>query len=274
MSASQPAPLPAQTDGTGLLAAIDWGKTSSSSEEQIFLEGPRSRGFELRRALRIFRELIYGFRRLHFVGPCVTVFGSARFVESHPYYTLARELGAQIARASFTVMTGGGPGLMEAANRGAKDVHGISVGCNITLPNEQKPNAYLDKWVEFRYLFVRKVMLAKYSYGFIAMPGGFGTLDEFFEIATLIQTGKIRNFPLVLMGVAYWSPLVQFLNNTLLKNGAIDAEDISRLLVTDSPEEAVHHIQKCAISQFGLKYRLRHRPRKMFFENGFFHKQK
>ncbi len=274
MATPQPAPLPEQMDSAGPLASADWGKTSSTSEEQVFLDGPRSRGFELRRALRIFRELIYGFRRLHFVGPCITVFGSARFTEPHPYYALARDLGAQIAHASFTVMTGGGPGLMEAANRGAKDAHGVSVGCNITLPIEQKPNAYLDKWVEFRYFFVRKVMLAKYSYGFIAMPGGFGTLDEFFEIVTLIQTGKIRNFPVVLMGVAYWSPLVQFLNNTLLKNGAIDAEDLSRLLVTDSPEEAVHHIQKSAIDQFGLKYKLRRRPRKLFFENGFFHKQK
>ncbi len=274
MATPQPAPLPEQMDSAGPLASADWGKTSSTSEEQVFLDGPRSRGFELRRALRIFRELIYGFRRLHFVGPCITVFGSARFTEPHPYYALARDLGAQIAHASFTVMTGGGPGLMEAANRGAKDAHGVSVGCNITLPIEQKPNAYLDKWVEFRYFFVRKVMLAKYSYGFIAMPGGFGTLDEFFEIVTLIQTGKIRNFPVVLMGVAYRSPLVQFLNNTLLKNGAIDAEDLSRLLVTDSPEEAVHHIQKSAIDQFGLKYKLRRRPRKLFFENGFFHKQK
>ncbi len=255
------------------LTNLDWGKSSSTSDEQIFLEGPRSRGFELRRALRIFWELIHGFRRLHFAGPCITVFGSARFTEPHPYYALARELGSQIAQASFTVMTGGGPGLMEAANRGAKDAHGISIGCNITLPKEQKPNIYLDKWVEFRYFFVRKLMLAKYSYGFIAMPGGLGTLDEFFEVATLIQTGKIKEFPLVLMGVAYWSPLVQFLDNTLLKNGAIDAEDISRILITDSPAEAVGHIQRCAIGQFGLKYKLRHRPRKLFLETSFFRKE-
>jgi uncharacterized protein (TIGR00730 family) len=250
------------------MANVEWGKASSTSEEQIFLEGPRSRGFELRRALRIFSELIYGFRKLHFVGPCITVFGSARFPESHPYYVLTRELGSRIAQASFTVMTGGGPGLMEAANRGAKDVHGHSVGCNITLPKEQKPNVYLDTWVEFRYFFVRKLMLAKYSYGFIAMPGGFGTLDELLEIATLIQTGKMKNFPLVLMDIAYWSPLIRFFDDTLLKNGAIDREDVSRLLITDSPAEAVSHIQKCAIDQFGLKYKLRHRPRKLFLETG------
>ncbi len=160
---------------------------------------------------------MYSFRNLHFVGPCVTVFGSARLTEPHPYYLLARELGAQIARAGFTVMTGGGPGLMEAANRGAKDAEGVSIGCNITLPKDQKPNHFLDKWVEFRYFFVRKLMLAKYSYGFIAMPGGFGTLDEFFEIATLVQTGKIKNFPVILMGAEYWTPLLRFLDATLLK---------------------------------------------------------
>jgi uncharacterized protein (TIGR00730 family) len=273
MQASNQSSQPEPPASKGSPASFDWGKSSSTAEEQIFLEGPRSRGFELRRALRIFRELIHGFRKLHFVGPCVTVYGSARFKESHPYYALARDIGSRIAQAGFTVMTGGGPGLMEAANRGAKDVHGNSVGCNITLPTEQKPNAYLDKWVEFRYFFVRKLMLAKYSYGFVAMPGGFGTLDEFFEVETLIQTGKIQNFPVVLMGVDYWSPLIQFLNSTLLKNGAIDAEDIKRLVVTDSPAEAVDHIRTCAIDKFGLKYKVRHQPRKLFFESGLNHKK-
>jgi uncharacterized protein (TIGR00730 family) len=253
---------------------LHWGKASSTHEERLFLEGPRSRSFEFWRAYRIFRELVYGFRNLHFVGPCVTVFGSARFNEPHPYYTLTRELGTKIALAGFTVMTGGGPGLMEAANRGAKDVGGRSIGCNITLPHEQKPNLYLDKWVEFRYFFVRKVMLAKYSYGFVAVPGGFGTLDEFFEIATLVQTGKIRNFPLILMGCEYWSPLLRFLDTVLLKNGAIEVRDVDRILMTDSPEEAVSHIQKCAIEQFGLHYTTRHKPpRRLFFENGF-HRQR
>lgn len=232
-----------------------WGKQTPSPEEETFLEGPHSRGYELLRALKIFRELIHGFRALHFVGPCVTVFGSARFPETHPYYALTRELGAQIAKAKFTVMTGGGPGLMEAANRGAKDAHGISIGCNIILPQEQQPNPYLDRWVDFRYFFVRKVMLVKYSYGFVATPGGFGTLDELFEVTTLIQTGKIKNFPVVLLGVDYWTPLLDFLRGTLLKDAAISQNDLDQLLLTDSPASAVAFIQQAVLKNpFGLKY--------------------
>ncbi len=244
-----------------------WGKSTGNPEEELFLEGPRSRGFELGRAFRIFRELIHGFRALHFVGPCITVFGSARFSPEHPYYELTRELGARIAGAGFTVMTGGGPGLMEAANRGAKEGRGVSVGCNIELPKEQKPNPYLDKFVEFRYFFVRKMMLVKYSYGFVATPGGFGTMDELFEVATLIQTGKIKNFPVVLLGVEYWSPLLVFLRESLLANAAISARDLEEILVTDSPVEAVAHIQRCATEQFGLRY-LPRRPAKILFERG------
>ena len=245
----------------------EWGKSSASPEEELFLEGPRSRGFELGRAFRIFWELIYGFRSLHFVGPCITVFGSARFTQEHPYYVLTRDLGARIARAQFTVMTGGGPGLMEAANRGAKEAHGASVGCNIVLPQEQKPNPYLDKFVEFRYFFVRKVMLVKYSYGFVAAPGGFGTMDELFEVLTLIQTGKIKNFPVVLLGVEYWSPLIAFVRQSLLANGAIAAPDLDAVLLTDSPTEAVAHIQRCATEQFGLRYVPR-KPAKVLLERG------
>ncbi len=244
-----------------------WGKTAATPEEKVFLEGPQSRGFELGRAFRIFRELIHGFRALHFVGPCITVFGSARFPPSHPYYALTRELGSAIAQAKFTVMTGGGPGLMEAANRGAKEANGISIGCNIVLPQEQKPNPYLDKWVEFRYFFVRKLMLVKYSYGFVAVPGGFGTLDELFEVSTLIQTGKIENYPVVLLGVEYWSPLVKFLRDSLLPNAAIDARDLDQILVTDSPRDAVSFIQKSAMEHFGLRY-VRRQPRKFLFERG------
>jgi len=244
-----------------------WGKSTSSPEEELFLEGPRGRGFELGRAFRIFWELIYGFRALHFVGPCITVFGSARFAADHPYYALTRDLGARIARAQFTVMTGGGPGLMEAANRGAKEAHGVSIGCNIVLPQEQKPNPYLDKWVEFRYFFIRKVMLVKYSYGFVAAPGGFGTMDELFEVATLIQTGKIKNFPVVLLGAEYWSPLLTFLRQSLLVNAAIDSKDLEDILVTDSPAEAVAHIQRCATERFGLRY-VRREPAKILFERG------
>ena len=246
-------------------AREQWGKQTPSAEEETFLEGPHSRGYELFRALRIFRELIHGFRALHFVGPCITVFGSARFTETHPYYQLTRQLGAEIAKAKFTVMTGGGPGLMEAANRGAKDANGISIGCNIILPQEQQPNPYLDKWVDFRYFFVRKVMLVKYSYGFVATPGGFGTLDELFEVTTLIQTGKTKGFPVVLLGVEYWTPLLNFLRAPVLKEGAISERDLQQLLVTDSPAEAVEFIKRSALGQFGLKY-VKRQPQKLLWE--------
>src|SRR5579871_1263136 len=196
----------------------------ASRPEIKFLSGPQPRGFELRLALEIFFEFLRGFRVLHFVGPCVTVFGSARFEEGHPYYALAREAGSRLAQAGFTVMTGGGPGIMEAANRGAKEAGGRSVGCNIILPHEQQPNPYLDVIVSFRHFFVRKVMLVKYSYAFIAMPGGYGTFDEVFEAATLIQTGKILHFPIVLVGTEFWQPLIDVLRGTLLREGTISEE--------------------------------------------------
>ncbi|WP_322818167.1 TIGR00730 family Rossman fold protein [Tepidiforma sp.] len=235
--------------------APEWGKAPDGAEERQFLEGPADRSSELLRVLRISSEFIRGFRKLHFVGPCVTIFGSARFTEDHPYYDLGRRVGQAIAREGFTVMTGGGPGLMEAANRGAKDVGGYSVGCNIELPHEQKPNPYLDTFVEFRYFFVRKVMLAKYSYAFIALPGGFGTLDELFEIATLIQTRKIRDYPCILMGVEYYEPLMDFLLDRLVAMGTIDPEDLDRLVLTDSPEEAAALVREVGIRRFGLRYR-------------------
>ena len=231
-----------------------------ADNEVRFLRGPQPRGFELVRAIRIFFEFMRGFRALHFVGPCVSVFGSARFKEDHAYYALARAVGAGLARAGFTVMTGGGPGLMEAANRGAKDVGGRSVGCNIALPVEQQPNAYLDRWITFDHFYVRKVMLVKYSYAFVALPGGFGTLDEIFETATLIQTRKIREFPLVLVGTAFWRPLIDLLNQ-LVKEGTIEAADASRLVFTDSPAEAVAAISDIAMRQFGLSYGPRVRRR-------------
>ena len=259
--------MPAETLIEPEVPNSQWGKSTASPEEEVFLEGPRSRGFELGRAFRIFFELIHGFRALHFVGPCITVFGSARFAQDHRYYTLTRELGGRIARAGFTVMTGGGPGLMEAANRGAKEARGISVGCNIVLPQEQKPNPYLDRWVEFRYFFIRKMMLVKYSYGFVATPGGFGTMDELFEVATLIQTGKIKNFPVVLLGVDYWSPLMTFLRQSLLANAAILPRDLDAIVLTDSPAEAVAHIQRCALENFGLKYVPR-QPSRVLLEKG------
>lgn len=220
--------------------------------------GAHSRRFELRRAFRIFFECIHGFRVLHFAGPCVTVFGSARFGPQHPYYRMAEDIGSHLAKAGFTVMTGGGPGLMEAANRGAKNSGGYSIGCNIALPYEQLPNPYLDRWIEFHYFFVRKLMLAKYSYAFIVMPGGFGTMDELFEVATLIQTGKMENFPVILMGREYWQGLVDFVHETLCAHGTIDSLDASSLRVTDSPEEATLWIQEAATKKFGLQYRQKH----------------
>jgi uncharacterized protein (TIGR00730 family) len=231
-----------------------WGKGPAEPAEERFLQGPQPRGFELVRAIRIFFELFHGLRTFHFLGPCVTVFGSARFTEDHPYYQMARQVGALLARDGFTVMTGGGPGIMEAANRGAKEAGGRSVGCNIKLAHEQKPNPYLDRYVTFQHFYVRKVMLVKYSYAFIAMPGGFGTLDEIFETATLIQTEKIQNFPLVLMGKEFWGPLLDFLRGRLIQSRTIDPIDAERILVTDSPEEAVGSIKDVALREFGLTY--------------------
>jgi uncharacterized protein (TIGR00730 family) len=181
----------------------------------------------------------------------VTVFGSARFTEEHPYYKLAREVGARLARMGFTVMTGGGPGIMEAANRGARDKGGFSVGCNIELPQEQKLNAYLDRAVTFQHFFVRKVMMVKYSYAFVVMPGGVGTLDELFEALTLIQTKKIADFPLVLMGRAYWQLLLDLLEK-MVAAGTVSREDLTLLLVTDSVHEAMKHIETNAVEHFGL----------------------
>ena len=249
--------------GTAPSAAPEWGKEPGDPSVVRFLEGPLPRRFETWHAARIFIELIRGFRALHFVGPCVTVFGAARFAEGHRYYALGREVGTLLARAGFTVMTGGGPGIMEAANRGAKEAGGRSLGCNIELPQEQRPNPYLDQWVTFKHFFVRKVMLVKYSYAFVALPGGFGTLDEIFETATLIQTGKILQFPLVLMGRDYWAPLLAFLRERLVAERTIEPFDVERLIVTDSPEEAVTLITQTALARFGLAYAAA--PRRRWF---------
>ena len=243
------------TSGLDLsLRARDWGKGEPQPEVIRFLQGPQKRGFELGQALKIFAEIIRGFRALHFVGPCVTVFGSARFAPEHRYYQMAQDVGRRLAKAGFTVMTGGGPGIMEAANRGAKDVGGRSIGCNIELMHEQHPNPFLDRWITFRYFYVRKLMLQKYSYGFIAMPGGFGTLDEIFDTATLIQTHKIDDFPLVFMGKEYWAPLMSFIHDRLLSEKTIDPVDLERILLTDSAEEAVKSITDIAMAKFGLTY--------------------
>jgi len=225
-----------------------------SAEERYFLEGPRSRRSEFFMTLRIVQDFIHGFRVLHFVGPCVTVFGSARFAIDHPFYKIAREVGRGLGGLGFTVMTGGGPGIMEAANRGAREVGGKSVGCNIELPQEQQPNPYLDRHVTLRHFFVRKLLLVKYSYAFIVMPGGVGTMDELFESLTLIQTRKIEQFPIVLIGKQYWHRLVELLEQ-MVKAGTIDPADMNLLLVTDSVGEAMAHIQKHTIEPFHLHRR-------------------
>ncbi len=172
------------------------------------------------------------------------MFGSARFGDSNPYYQSARTLGGAIANLGLTVMTGGGPGIMEAANRGAREAGGRSVGCNITLPQEQEPNPYLDKFVQFKYFFVRKVMLVKYSYAFVAFPGGFGTLDELFEVATLVQTRKVENYPIVLFGSDYWAPMLDFIRTRLAREGAISPGDLDLLTVTDSVDVAAQAITR------------------------------
>jgi uncharacterized protein (TIGR00730 family) len=251
---------------TGYTTKTLWGKQSGDIQEGKFLEGPHSRFEEMAQLFRITVDYMKGLRALHFIGPCVTVFGSARFGEKHSYYPLARSIGAQMAKLGFTVMTGGGPGLMEAANRGAREAGGRSIGCNIVLPSEQQPNPYLDRWVEFRYFFIRKLMLAKYSYAFIVMPGGFGTADEFFEMATLIQTGKVKHFPLVLMGKRYWAPLMGMFRKSMLKQGAIDPKDLEYLFLSDSPKEAASYVRERTIRQFGLKYKPSRRPIPLFGE--------
>jgi uncharacterized protein (TIGR00730 family) len=238
-----------------------------SNSEKQFLEGPHSRWQEFKFIVKVFAEFIYGFRKLHFTGPCITVFGSARFSESNPYYQQARELAGEISRLGFTIITGGGPGIMEAANRGAKEAGGMSIGCNIVLPKEQHPNKWLDKWVDFDYFFIRKVLLSKYSYGFVVMPGGYGTLDEFFEAITLIQTGKFKKFPVVLMGKQFHENLYGHLQN-LVAQKTIDPIDLELFLFTDSIGEAVEHIRKHAIEQFKLK-RTSLRPKKWLFERRF-----
>ena len=233
------------TDSTLPAPSDEWYPGQGSRNHEWLLGAPRSRSSELMRVIRIAAEFIHGFRSLHFVGPCVTVFGSARFQEGHRFYELAREVGGSIARLGLTTMTGGGPGVMEAANRGAREAGGRSLGCNIELPLEQHHNPYVDRWITFRYFFVRKVMLVKYSYAFVVMPGGFGTMDELFEALTLVQTRKVSAFPIVLMGRDYWTPLIDFLRQTLLAAETITAPDLDLVRVTDSIDDVRALLVQC-----------------------------
>ena len=236
-------------------------------KEIKFLEGPQSRWKDFKYTISVLFEFIKGFRALHFVGPCVTIFGSARFKEDHKYYKQARALAAEIAQLGFTIITGGGPGIMEAANRGAKDVGGKSVGCNIVLPTEQHPNPYLDKWVNIKYFFIRKTLLIKYSYAFVVMPGGFGTLDEFYEAVTLVQTKKINMFPIIIFDKDFYKEILKH-NENMAKAGTISKEDEHLFLVTDSIADAINYIKQKSIIAFGLQYAGRPKPFWGFFEKG------
>jgi uncharacterized protein (TIGR00730 family) len=210
----------------------------SGGAEREFLMQPRTLDGERSRLRRIMNEFERGFRSLRNLGPAVTVFGSARFTPGHPYYELGRKVGRRLASSGFTVITGGGPGAMEAANRGAHEGGGHSYGLNIVLPHEQQPNPYVDDTIEFHYFFVRKVMLVKYSCAYIVLPGGLGTLDELFEAATLVQCGKVGPFPLVLVGCEFWRGMRDFLL-FMVEQGVFGAEEVGFARITDSADEAV-----------------------------------
>jgi hypothetical protein len=236
-----------------------------TKSEIKFLEGPQNRRKDFTFAIKVLFEFIKGFQALHFVGPCVTIFGSARFKDGHPFYEKTEELAAKIAQLGFTIMTGGGPGIMEAANKGAREAGGRSVGCNIVLPHEQHENPYLDKWVNIKYFFVRKTLLIKYSYAFVVMPGGFGTLDEYFEALTLIQTKMILEFPIVIFDTEFHKQLIQHIN-TMKSAGTISPEDPNLFLFTDSVDEAVAYIQKNTIGKFKLIPETPHKTFRWFWE--------
>ncbi len=234
------------------------------AKEHVYLDGPHSRGYEFVFLFRVMWQFFIGIRKLHFANPCITVFGSARFKETDPYYVAAREFGKRIAQLGFSTMTGGGPGVMEAANRGAFETGGTSIGCNIVLPHEQRENPYLHKSITFDYFFVRKTLLIKYSYAFIIMPGGFGTMDEFFETLTLVQTKTITQFPIVLYGKEYYKELMEAIAD-MAKKGTISPADMNLVLLTDDIDEAMEHIRTYITTNYKIV------PRKRFwwlFENG------
>ena len=224
------------------------------AKKQVYLEGPKPRINELAFAWNVLKEFIKGFRALHYIGPCITVFGSARFKENNEYYQAATEFGKRIADMGFVTLTGGGPGIMEAANKGAFENGGKSVGINIKLPFEQHENPYLHKSVTIDYFFVRKTLLIKYSYAFIIMPGGWGTMDELFETLTLIQTKSITNFPVVLFGKKYFQPLFDYIG-MMGDEGTISKEDLNHILLTDDYDEAIAHISSYIKENYIVKPR-------------------
>ena len=232
-------------------AAERIGKPRATEDEQFLERAPAGRPAFLDtdpwRALRILSEFVEGFDALATVGPAVTIFGSARAEEGTPTYELARAIARRLAESGFAIITGGGPGTMEAANRGCREGGGLSIGCNIELPHEQALNAYVDLGVEFRYFFARKTMFVKYADAFVILPGGFGTLDELFEALTLIQTGKVRDFPVVLVGTEYWRGLVEWLHDVQLPAGAVSESDLALMRLTDEPEEVVSIIRAYAM---------------------------
>lgn len=235
--------------------------------DSSLLSGPRTRIHDLATLIRVGKDLLRGFRALHFAGPCITIFGSARTKPATEYYELARKMGEACARLGFTVVTGGGPGIMQAGNQGAFEAGGRSIGVNIELPFEQEANPYVQKSIEMRYFFTRKVILVKYSYGFVVMPGGAGTMDEMFETMTLIQCGKLKDFPIVLMGKDYWQPLMEFVYK-MAEAGTISPDDPDLIFFTDDVEEAVAHLKRHAVRQFGLRRKKMPKPSRLLGEEG------
>ena len=222
--------------------------------DEQFLAGPNSRGKELFFLFKVLLQFFRGFRRLHFIGPCVTVFGSARFADNNIYYQKARSLGSALSQLGFAVMTGGGPGIMEAANRGAFEAGGKSIGCTIKLPKEQKSNPYMTRVVDFDYFFIRKVLLTKYSYAFVVLPGGYGTLDELFETLTLIQTGILHNFPVVIMGKEYYTDIFEMIER-MLDEKTISPNDQNLIKFTDDVDDAISHIKSFIDKNYKIKYK-------------------
>jgi uncharacterized protein (TIGR00730 family) len=230
-------------------------RNEHQTQDEQLLESPRTDEFTHTDTWRVFRimgEFVEGFDELATLTRGISVFGSARAKPDDPYYQAAEETAALLAREGFAVITGGGPGMMEAANKGAFEAGGLSIGCNIELPFEQGANPYLTRSLTFRYFFVRKMMFVKYSLGFIIFPGGFGTLDELFEALTLIQTRKIRNFPVVLFGTQYWNGLLNWIQDFALKEGKISEQDLKLLHMTDSPAEVVQIVVNSQSSLRGL----------------------